>query len=458
MNLNVYTDRFRNVYTVSELTLNIKSLLENEFPIVWINGEISNLRIPSSGHAYFTLKDSKAQINAVLFQAQRRNLKFSLEDGISINGLGRVGVYEVRGTYQIILEHLEPCGVGALQVAFEQLKRKLSGEGLFDDSNKKPLPTIPKKISLLTSPSGSVVHDMLRVLERRFFNVAIEIVPVAVQGDHAANEISEALKLVNNRSDSDLIILARGGGSLEDLMPFNSEIVARAIHHSEIPVISAVGHETDYTIADYVADQRAPTPSAAAEIAVPEQRVLTQTCQLFREKLRSAFFTYLNIRKKEVSALLGNLISPKKRIQDKRIVLDDLFDRLVQSTTSYYRHQRERYRWQAENLRSHNPQKTIRHLRERLENASESLQKMISGILAKQYLELQVVTGKLESLNPLEILTRGYSVVRTIPDAEIIKDSRMVDIGDKLEILLGKGTLFCKVERIDEKDGIEKKL
>ena len=259
---------YGQIYTVSKLTAQIKTLLEDRFPFVWITGEVSNFRSPSSGHFYFVLKDATAQIQAVMFRGQNQMLKFALEDGMNVTGLGRINVYEPRGTYQIVLEYLEPKGVGALQAAFEQLKAKLAIEGLFADTHKRQIPFLPREIALVTSPTGAVVHDMLNILNRRFPTIPVWVYPVRVQGDGAENEIASALDDLSKRSDLDIIILARGGGSLEDLQAFNSEGVARAVFTSEIPIISAIGHETDYTIVDFVADLRAPTPSAAAELAV----------------------------------------------------------------------------------------------------------------------------------------------------------------------------------------------
>ena len=259
------TDQHR-IYTVSELTSDLKDILEKTYPFIWIFGEISNFNVPVSGHFYFTVKDEHAQINAVMFRNQNRNLKFKPEDGISITGLGRITVYEPRGTYQIIFEYLEPKGTGAIQLAFEQLKKRLADEGLFDEKHKKPLPFLPGKISIITSPTGAVVHDILKIIDRRFSNLHLEIVPVKVQGYGAEDEIISAIEMINARCDSDVAILARGGGSLEDFHAFNSEAVARAVFASKIPIISAVGHETDFSITDFVADFRAPTPSAAAEL------------------------------------------------------------------------------------------------------------------------------------------------------------------------------------------------
>lgn len=276
------------VYSVSEVTQAIKHLLEGEFPEIWIEGEISNFRPAASGHFYFSLKDSAAQIRVVMFRGSNLGLRFRPENGLSVLCCGRVTVYEPRGDYQVIAEHLEPKGIGAFQLAFDQLKKKLEAEGLFAPERKRKIPFLPRKIGIITSPAGAVIRDMIQILTRRFPGIQILLCPVAVQGNEAAGEIAEALALMNERDDLDLLIVGRGGGSLEDLWAFNEEAVARAIAASRIPVISAVGHETDFTIADFVADLRAPTPSAAAELAVPVQEELLLSLQQERRRLRRA--------------------------------------------------------------------------------------------------------------------------------------------------------------------------
>ncbi|RLB32513.1 MAG: exodeoxyribonuclease VII large subunit, partial [Deltaproteobacteria bacterium] len=262
------------IYTVSRLTEEIKELLEGTFDFIWVEGEISNFRIPTSGHYYMALKDERAQIRAIMFRPQARYLKFTPEDGMRVIAQGRIGVYEPRGEYQIILDYLEPLGVGALALAFEQLKKKLAAQGIFDEKVKKPLPFLPQKVAVITSPTGAAIRDFLKIIHRRFANIEIIIVPVKVQGDQAAAEIVEAIEIVNRELDVDVIVLTRGGGSLEDLWAFNEEKVALAIRASKVPVVSAVGHEIDTTISDLAADLRAPTPSAAAEILVVEKESL----------------------------------------------------------------------------------------------------------------------------------------------------------------------------------------
>ena len=335
----------RHILTVSELTSQIKSQLETKFPFIWITGEISNFRVPVSGHFYFSLKDSRSQINAVMFRGQNAQLIFEPEDGMQINGLGRISLYEPRGTYQIILEYMEPSGVGALQVAFEQLKQKLSSQGLFNDEHKQSIPFLPNKICVITSLTGSVIHDIIRVLNRRFGNIPLEIIPAKVQGDDAEKELIDAIRLLNERCEADVAIIARGGGSLEDLQPFNTEGLAREIFASKIPIISAVGHETDYTLADFVADLRVPTPSAAAEIVVPLKTDLERQCIELHRKLVSTFSNYLRFQKTYLREFSRRLIDPRKQIQDLRLRTDDLCNRLIRACCQDIRHRRELLRW-----------------------------------------------------------------------------------------------------------------
>jgi exodeoxyribonuclease VII large subunit len=437
----------RHIYTVSELTAKIKVLLEDSFSFNWICGEISNLRIPTSGHYYFTLKDKKAQINAVMFRGQNRNLRFMPENGMSVTGFGRVSVYEPRGNYQIILEYIEPEGRGAIQLAFEQLKERLTAEGLFDEKHKKPLPFLPNKISIITSPSGAVIHDILKIINRRFPNIHIEIIPVKVQGDGSEMEIVSGLETINDRSDSDVVILARGGGSLEDFHAFNSEDVARAIFASKIPIISAVGHETDFSIADFVADLRAPTPSAAAELVVPLK------VDLFKKKAEltraltiriSRYIEQLQILVKEMS---NRLVDPNKRIGDLRLRTDDLLSRLVRTFKKNIIQQHERLEWRFDKLNSHNPLNYIKKANEKLDQNYNNLLIYIRIILNKKQFLLRELDARLNALSPNAILDRGYSITRTIPEAVIVRNPQQVEMGQDLEIMVAKGSLICSVKR-----------
>jgi len=299
----------RQIYTVSKLTKDIKSLLEKSFPFLWITGEISNHSVPGSGHSYFTLKDNSAVVSCVMFKNQKQSLKFQLVNGIKIFGLARLSLYAPRGSYQLIFEHIEPEGAGSAQLAFEQLKKKLSAKGFFDDINKKPIPFIPSKTCVVTSGTGAAVQDILNIAQRRFSNCHIDIFSVKVQGINSEDEIVRAIELVNNHKRADLIILARGGGSLEDLASFNSELVANAIFNSKIPVITGIGHETDFTIADFVADLRAPTPSAAAELAFQDKRILTNTISNFTDNLNASFTN-------RISDLYKKILDLKAILQD----------------------------------------------------------------------------------------------------------------------------------------------
>jgi len=366
---------------------------------------------------------------------------------MAVTGLGRISVFEPRGSYQVILEYLEPKGVGALQVAFEQLKKKLDGEGLFADQYKKPLPFIPKKIGLITSPTGAVVHDILHVVNRRFPGIPVDILPVRVQGDGAIADIVVAIELFNRlRLSVDVLILARGGGSLEDLQAFNSEAVARAIFASAIPVISAVGHETDYTISDFTADLRAPTPSAAAELVVPLKG------DLYRKINESKYLIILNLQRyiknyrMQVDSLRGRLVDPKKKLIDHRLKLDEVAGRLVRAMMNLMQLRRERLDWRCEKLFYNNPIFYITKLNEKLDIKIALLQQSIRSCISERQARLREATAKLDSLNPTAILARGFSITRTLPETTIVRDSASVSLGQALEIVLGRGSLTCEVK------------
>ncbi len=436
----------KKLYTVSELTVHIKTILEVRLPFVWVFGEISNLRVPSSGHFYFTLKDAGAQIKAVMFKGQTRNLKFGLKDGMAITGLGRLNVYEPHGTYQIIFEHMEPKGTGALQVAYEQLKTKLFNEGLFETEYKRPVPFLPSKISMITSPTGSVVHDMLNIIERRFPNMAIDIWPVKVQGKGSETQIARALRSLNKRADTDLIIIARGGGSLEDLQAFNSETVARAVFKSEIPVISAVGHETDFTICDFVSDLRAPTPSAAAELAVPQKKDLLFRCRELSLALSTKMQTRIDRLRGQLENSLDRLRNPVRDIQDLRLKTDDYTMRISRSLTLYLERYRERLAWRTEKLVSNNPMRLIDPHKKKLEQIRLDTFLLIQKALTTKKTLLGEISARLHALNPTDILARGYSITRTTPHRRVVKDANNVSMGQELEIILATGVLQVVVK------------
>jgi exodeoxyribonuclease VII large subunit len=440
-----HSQRQRRIYSVSKLTKEIKALLEGNLPFVWITGEISNLSIPSSGHFYFTLKDLNAQISAVMLRGQNRQLKFELTDGMQVTGLGRVSVYEPRGTYQLIFELLEPKGIGSLQIAFEQLKARLAAEGLFEETHKRPLPFLPKKIALITSLSGAVIHDMVHILDRRFPGLHVVVLPVAVQGEAAVNEIVAAFESLRELSDVEVAILARGGGSIEDLQAFNNESVARAIYAAAVPVVSAVGHETDFTIADFVADLRAPTPSAAAELVVPLKQELVRRITTLSHQLTSNFHHHMDQLRFRVETLDRRLVDPRKKVQDFRLRLDELLGRLTQTMLRQQTLRRERLNWRIERLTANRPSIRIEALRARLQQLSASLALSYNSLSNGKAQALREQMAKLHALSPLAILSRGYSIARTVPDAVVVRDSNQVNISQQLEILLQNGTLLVNV-------------
>jgi len=436
----------QSFYTVSALTAELKTLLEEAYPIVWITGEITNFASPSSGHYYFTLKDSSAQIRAVMFRGQNKKLPFKPENGMEVTGLCRVSVYEPRGTYQIIFELIEPKGTGALQIAFEQLKKRLSDEGLFDDVHKAPIPYLPEKISVITSPSGAVIFDIINIINRRYPNAYIEIVPVRVQGSGAENELAEAIGLINRRASSDVIVLARGGGSLEDLQAFNSELLARSIHASNIPIVSAVGHDTDYTISDFVADLRAPTPSAAAELIMPVKKDMIYQQVKLKQRLFKAVVNYLGDIKINIRALTLRLKDPGRAIQDARIRIDDLLARCARACARDMDGSKDKLRYLNRTLRLHQPTELIYRYHALLSRIMDNLLHSYLISIEKNKSDLREVSGRLFAMNPMATLERGYSITRRLTDRTIITDESKVDDGQLIETLLKKGKIISTVK------------
>lgn len=439
-------DEIRKIYTVSELTDQIKALLEETFPFIWIVGEISNFRTPLSGHFYFTLKDADSQISAVMFRGQQRQLKFEPEDGMRVTAMGRLSVYEPRGSYQIILEYMEPSGIGALQIAFEKLKSRLAQEGLFEDQYKQPIPFLPQKIALITSPSGAVVHDILNIFERRYANVDVRILPVKVQGDGAEDEIVAALDLLGQQADFDAAILARGGGSMEDLQAFNSESVARAIYACEVPLISAVGHETDYTIADFVADLRAPTPSAAAELLLPVKKELLQTVRTFSTDLHYRMITRIERLRRTLLDTAKRLADPRKKSQDWRLRLDDLTARLSRQIRQILARKNERLQWRQDKLLMNSPLSRFENFKAIIDKNFNKLFELYNKDRQINSARLRELNARLDALNPIAILERGYSITRTVPQAKIVRDPETVAVHQELEVIVSRGALICRVK------------
>ena len=402
--LPLFAGENRPFLTIRELNEIVKGTLESQLEAFWVLGEISNFRVPPSGHFYFTLKDDQSQIAAVMFRRQGSSLPFVPENGMEVLCFGRVSLYPVRGDIQLYVESMEPKGQGALYLAFEQLKRRLAAEGLFAPQRKRPLPFLPKSIGIVTSDKGAALHDMLRILSDRFPERRIVIYPVKVQGEGAAQEIAAGVAELARWGEVDVMIVGRGGGSLEDLWAFNEEVVARAIFAAPIPVISAVGHEIDVTIADFVADHRAPTPTAAAEMVICRKTDLVEQlgglenalCRAMKGKLETAHDSW--------RSLVKRLTDPGRKLRENQQRLDELSLDLARCS-----------------------QNRLRQLRDKIAQA----------------------TGRLDALSPLAVLDRGYSIAHKLPDATIVKDAAALKVGDQLRITFAKGKSVCKVEETE---------
>jgi len=395
------------IYKVSEITREIKNLLEQSFPTLWVEGEISNYILHSSGHRYFSLKDENSQIRCVLFRWEGRRLGFEPQDGMKVYALGNLTVYEKSGQYQLSVIRLHPLGIGELELAFQQLKERLYNEGLFDEVHKKPIPEYPQTIGVVTSPTGAAIRDIINIIRRRDPGVRIILNPVRVQGEGAGEEIANAIKDFNEYKKVDLLIVGRGGGSLEDLWAFNEEVVARAIYNSKIPIISAIGHEVDFTIADFVADLRAPTPSAAAELAV-------------KNRLETA---------KEVKNLFKTLISTQ------RLIIEDYKSRINSARESY------------------GFKRAIDLIAQKAQRADELLRGLLKEI--KNYFDskkksLSLVSGKLNVLSPLAVLERGFSLTRKLPGMEIIRDAGSLRLKDEIEVKFLRGRIEAEVKKVEK--------
>lgn len=430
-----------DVLTVGQLNKQIKSILEKTYPTVWVKGEISNFKVPASGHMYFTLKDETSQIPAVMFNGFTKGMKFKPADGMEVLVRAKVTVYEPRGNYQLFCEVMEPVGFGALQIAFEQLKAQLAKEGLFDPSRKKAIPPYASRIGIVTSPTGAAIRDMLNVLGRRSGgNLEITIIPTSVQGDKAPGEIVAAIELANKVNLFDVLIIGRGGGSLEDLWSFNTEIVARAIAASKIPTISAVGHEVDFTIADFVADLRAPTPSAAAELVCKNKDDLVERIELLKRHIHQQMRRLMEFHKQRFNVAMKGLVDPKRRLQDYAMRTDELTVRLGQSVDRFIADCRMEVKLLQEKL----PVPTLRI--EQASNRLSSLELRLAASatmgLQKRRARFQNVVGLMDGLSPLKVLERGYSIVKK--DGEIIKRANQVSAGDTITITLSEGELSAQ--------------
>ena len=437
------------IYTVSALTSEIKSLFEQAFDFVWVEGEISNFASPSSGHYYMSLKDENAQIKAVMFRMQASYLRFIPEDGMKVIARGRIGIYEPRGEYQIILDYIEPLGVGALAAAFEQVKKKLSLEGLFNEEKKRPIPFLPKRIAVITSPTGAAIRDFLRISHRRMPNLDITIAPARVQGDEAAGDIAEALDMINRELDVDVIVLTRGGGSLEDLWPFNQEEVAYAIRRSLIPVVSAVGHEVDLTISDLAADLRAPTPSGAAELVVREKETLERNLGDLSSRLEKALLGIMERIRDRLKSFSSRIRDPRRDLADTWLRLDEIYNRLIKTGKICINDNLKRLKAVNETLILSSPSSTMAMLSQELAFYSRSLVQALTGSLERKKGDIRSMSDRLDSLSPLSILKRGYSITRKLPEMNIIKDSTQVKTGDEINTVLARGSIDSVVKKAD---------
>lgn len=436
------------VYTVSELTREIKLHLEGEFFNIWVVGEISNFKQPSSGHLYFTLKDARTQLPAVMFRSAQRFLKFRPADGIAVLARGHITLYEPRGSYQLQVESMEPRGKGALQLAFEQLKDKLAKDGLFAPDRKRPLPLLPQRIGIVTSPTGAAIRDLCRVLHRRFPNLEVLLYPAQVQGELAASEITKGIQVLNRMGNFDVLIVGRGGGSLEDLWPFNEESVARAISDSEIPVISAVGHEVDFTIADFVADVRAATPSAAAEIVVARKEDFLERVRNLDQRIGQTMVHRMSQLRSVVERLAGHqaFLAARHNFQTAAQRLDEFTYRtrsLVDRRINQCRGQLDAV---SRHLEAFRLDRQVAEAKSKLSHLSSLLSSAQRAQLS--YAGERVARGaaQLEALSPLAVLGRGYSL--TWDEAgRILRDASAVTAGEMVRVMLERGELDCRVER-----------
>lgn len=441
----------KNVWTVSELNEDIKNLLYDHYGFLWVEGEVSDLRRPSSGHVYFYLKDEKSRIRAVIFRPALpgSGLAFELEDGMHITCRARLSVYSPRGEYQLIIDRVEPVGIGALKKAYEQLKARLEKEGLFDRAKKKPLPFLPDRIGVVTSPSGAVIRDILNITARRFPSVDIVIAPVRVQGMEAPPEIVEAIGHLNQMG-VDVIIVARGGGSFEDLYPFNTEEVARAIFSSRIPVISAIGHETDFTITDFVADLRAPTPSAAAELVVPSREELIAQLKTLHRRLKSTWIREMDRRLLQTMDLERRLRHPRQILADFRIKVQTEKRRLHHLIKNHLARFTMETIQSARHLLAVSPKKEMEKQKNTVSFYTGRLISSMNNLLERCKQCLFRNRQTLAALSPLATLERGYSITLKIPERTIVKDSSAVSFGDKIGIRLSKGYLTAQVKEVKQ--------
>ncbi len=441
----------RIIYSVSDLNRQVRMLLETQLPLLWIEGEISNFASPRSGHWYLTLKDSNAQVRCAMFKGRNMRVRFTPQNGQQILIRARAGLYEGRGEFQLIIEHMEEAGLGALQRQFDMLKAKLQAEGLFSEDHKQAIPELPQHIGVITSPTGAAIHDILTVLERRFPGIPVTVFPTAVQGADATAQIVHAIELANEmtteQGDCDVLIVGRGGGSLEDLWCFNEEAVARAIFNSDVPVISAVGHEVDFTIADFVADARAPTPSVAAEMLSPDQRDLQNQFHGFALLLEQALERRLNHLSQELDYLSSRLRHPKEQLQHQQDKLTHLQHRLQQAINRQLSSRKQQLELVELKQQQQHPKYRLQQLQEKLGNLSEQLNRAATAALSNKQQALEQQVALLNSVSPLQTLQRGYSITKNAK-GKVITHANRVSPGDRIRTELQGGEVVSVVEAI----------
>jgi exodeoxyribonuclease VII large subunit len=437
----------RDIYTVSRLNREARGLLEAGLPSLWITGELSNLSRPASGHWYFTLKDSDAQVRCAMFRQRNLAVRCAPRDGLQVLLRARVGLYEARGDFQLVVDHLEEAGEGELRRQFEALKQRLAAEGLFDESRKRPLPRFPRRIGIVTSASGAALRDVLNVMRRRSRGVPLLIYPVPVQGAGAAREIAAMLALADRRRDVDLLLLVRGGGSLEDLWAFNDESLARTIAGLELPLVAGIGHEVDFTIADFVADLRAPTPSAAAELAVPDAAAWLATLDVSQRRLRSAMARTLARRGDAYGQLLRRLgrLHPAQAVRERMQRLDELRSRLAGAIGREVRGRHERLRRLAAELGGRSPASRLAAIRQRIGHAGARLLPAVRGRVAEARSLLRSATRGLEATSPVATIARGYAIVTLAATGAVVRNPAEAPPGSDIEARLASGRLRARV-------------
>ncbi|MCK5861351.1 MAG: exodeoxyribonuclease VII large subunit [Candidatus Hydrogenedentes bacterium] len=443
------------IFTIAQLTKRIKNLLEGEVGVIWVSGEISNFRKAASGHAYFTLKDAESQLDAVMFKGRMSRMKFEPESGMEVLARGAVTVYARRGNYQLVVEELQPKGLGALQLAYEKLKKKLELEGLFEAKHKKKLPLLPRRIGVVTSPTGAAFQDILNVIKRRFANVHILLYPARVQGEGAAVEIAAGVRTLDAWG-VDVMIVGRGGGSLEDLWSFNEEDVARAVFAAKTPVISAVGHEIDFALTDFVADMRAPTPSAAAELVVREQQALTDHVLLKRRSLERAMRRIVEQAQNRFDRSQSSYIFLRadELLRQQRQILDECRTRLEESAATMVQMRRQRMEKSQRALTFLSPQLRLQQQVTRLETLSTRLRRSGVVVTERKRNRFSALAGKLNSLSPVLVLARGYALAWKQPEHQLMHDASQLEPGDQISLWLGSGTVQAEVKHIDPTGGI----